>query len=153
MRAFALHNGIRNHSSPPDLVLLKPISSRVFSGIVLVGRLAVDRCAYRRTRRAATLPSHEVGSFASQGIYILPRSFCGSFAEICRDRRFSLQNDQQQHVLRRFAETTKPHKSRAFSFLVRGGFSPPNLNHYVLIRRHYLFDRGVSLISGCFSFC
>ena len=34
-------------------------------------------------------------------------------------------------------------------FLIRGGFSPPNLNHYVLIRRHYLFDRGVFLISGC----
>ena len=33
-------------------------------------------------------------------------------------------------------------------FLIRGGFSPPNLNHYVLIRRHYLFDRGVFLISG-----
>ena len=33
-------------------------------------------------------------------------------------------------------------------FLIRGGFSPPSLNHYVLIRRHYLFDRGVFLISG-----
>ena len=33
-------------------------------------------------------------------------------------------------------------------FLIRGGFSPPNLNHYILIRRHYLFDRGVFLISG-----
>ena len=37
-------------------------------------------------------------------------------------------------------------------FLIRGGFSPPNLNHYVLIRRHYLFDRGVFLISGWFCF-
>ena len=45
------------------------------------------------------------GNFASKTFYICLRVYCGFVAEICGDCNLPLQNDQQ--VLRRFAETTK----------------------------------------------
>ena len=59
------------------------------------------------------VPRHEqrldLGSFASQALMFFCAFVCGSFAEICGD--YNCPQKNYQKVLRRFAETTNPHKT------------------------------------------